>query len=135
MSLKDGQRSYRPARYKFYWSNYEKQFIIKNYKELSDAKIAERLKRSRIGVVNMRLKLKLKRELQVYRGYIVKAGFKERNAMLELELKVTMMRMLIFLIQSATSPYLKERYKKQLKNLSELKNGKLRNQHSITINT
>lgn len=88
------------------FSNYELSFIRTNYHSLNDEQIAKELNRSVNSVCKMRYLLKCKRQRAYVDRYV--------------EQKVLKMRSYIYLCEITTSPYMKDKYKEQLRVLSGL---------------
>lgn len=88
------------------YEKYEIDFIKLHYHSMSDAELAKELNRSIHSITKARNNYKLKRQRAYTDRFVSK--------------KVLKMKNLIYLCEITTSPYVKDKYKEQLKKLSGL---------------
>lgn len=88
------------------FTKYEIDFVKLHYHSMTDQELSDKLNRSIHSIAKIRIQNKLRRQ----RAYVDRFVGK----------KVEKMRNLIYLCEITTSPYIKDKYKEQLRKLSGL---------------
>jgi len=111
-------------KHKTSYTEFEEKFIKENYLNISDSEIAEILQRTKFAITNRRIKMRLIRPLKRVANYNFNICMTYVHQLRREWALVQDMKALIILCQLEKNTFKREKYKKELLILSNLKQVK-----------